>query len=47
VWSDYKFIDGIFNPKEKIKLKKNGAISGCSYGEGQINSRKIKGPELY
>jgi hypothetical protein len=36
-----------FNPKEKIKLKKHGAISGCSYGEGQINSRTIKGPELY
>jgi hypothetical protein len=36
-----------FNPTEKAKLKKNGAISGCSYGEGQINSRKIKGPELY
>jgi hypothetical protein len=36
-----------FVPKEKIKLKKHGAISGCSYGEGQIPSRFIDGPELY
>ena len=36
-----------FNPNEKVKLKKHGAISGCSYGEGQVKSRKIKGPELY
>lgn len=36
-----------FDPKTKTKLKKHGAISGCSYGEGQTESRKIKGPELY
>lgn len=36
-----------FSPKEKVKLKKHGAISGCSYGEGQIKSRNVEGPELY
>lgn len=36
-----------FNPKEKVELKKHGAISGCSYGEGQIKSRLVDGPELY
>jgi hypothetical protein len=36
-----------FVPKERVELKKHGAISGCAYGEGQIDSRKIKGPELY
>lgn len=36
-----------FDPKTKTKLKKHGTISGCSYGEGQTESRKIKGPELY
>lgn len=36
-----------FDPKTKAEIKKHGAISGCSYGEGQTESRKIKGPELY
>jgi hypothetical protein len=36
-----------FSQKERVKLKKHGAISGCSYGEGQIKSRNVEGPELY
>ena len=36
-----------FNPNEKVNLKKHGAISGCSYGEGQVKSREVDGPELY
>ena len=33
-----------FDPKTKSELKKDGAISGCSYAEGQIDGRRL---ELY